>query len=139
MKNLLCIVLLTISAGLFAQNNSRYSGTGNWSNAANWNPFIPGATRNANTSIGAHIFVDAVGECLDLSLFLSSLTINVGGILTIYGQYNATTTGTNTNNGTLILKGSLRSALGGTNGITVGTGGAVTTVSGLTFSTYSID
>lgn len=138
MKNLICIILLTASVGLFAQT-TRFSGNGNWSSAASWNNGIPNSATDVTTSIGANINVNTIGECNNLSLFLSSLTINFGGTLIIFGQYNATTTGSNTNNGTLILKGTLRSALGGTNGITVGTGGGVTTVSGLTFPTYSID
>ncbi|MFT5666037.1 MAG: hypothetical protein ACI9DK_000214 [Vicingaceae bacterium] len=139
MKNLFCFFLTIISTGLVAQKNGVLSGTGNRSKTAHWSPSIPHTSMDVNTSIGANIFVDAIGECNDLSLLLSSVTINRGATLTIYGQDSATTIGSNIKRGTLILKGTLRLTAGGSSGITVGNGGGLTTVDGMTFSTYSID
>jgi len=133
-------VLLGLIMGAFTihAQTTNFSGTGNWSNAANWSNGIPTASTDVTTSIGRTPIVNGIGECNNLSLFLSSLTINPGATLTIHGQYNATTTGTNLNNGTLILKGTLKPAIGNVV-LTLGGGGSVTSVSGLTFPTFTID
>ena len=132
------IVLLFASCQLIAQT-SQFSGTGNWSDAARWSNGIPAATTNVTTSIGANIIVDGVAQCNNVNLFLSSLTIDIGGILTIFGTYTATTTGNNINKGTLILRGSLQPAIGTGARLTMGNSGGVTLNCGLTFSNYSID
>ena len=139
MKNLFCFFLTIIFTGLVAQKNGALSGTGNRSKSAHWNPSILHTSMDVNTSIGANIFVDATGEFNDLSLLLSSVTINRGATLTIYGEDSATTIGSNIKRGSLILKGTLRLTAGGSSGITVGNGGGLTTADGMTFSTYSID
>jgi len=115
---------------------SNYSGTGNWTSTGNWSNGIPTSNTNATTTIGASIIVNSTGVCNNLTLFLSSLTINAGTQLTINGIFTATTTGNNTNNGTLIMRGNVKPAIG-TTVLTVN--GGVTTVSGLTFPSFTID
>lgn len=137
-KNLLLILVLFGANSLCAQN-SQFTGTGNWSDTARWSNGIPNAATNVTTGIGANIIVDGIGQCNNVNLFLSSLTINVGGILTIFGTYTATTTGNNINNGTLILRGALQPAIGTGARLTMGNGGGVTLNCGLTFSNYSLD
>jgi len=139
MKNLHCFFLTIILTGLATQQNGVLSGMGNGSNEAHRSSFIPQSSIDVNTFIGANTFVDAIGECNDLLLLLSSVTINRGATLTVHGQDSATAIGLNIKNGTLILKVTLRLTAAGSTGIVVGNGGGLSTAGGLTFFTYSID
>ena len=139
MKNLFCFFLTIIPAGLPVQQNGVLSGTGNRSNAAHRSSFIPHASIDGNTFIGTNTFVDAIGECNDLLPLLSSVTINRGETLTVYGQDSEIAIVLKIKIGTLILKGALRLTAAGSAGIMVGNGGGLTTACGITFSAYSID
>ena len=136
MKYLLLIICWCFLVVVGKAQSSNFTGSGNWTTEMNWSNGLPKSNTNVTTTLGSHIFVNAVAECNDLSLFLSSMTINSEGSLTINGVYSATTTGTNLNNGTLILRGNLKPAIG--NKVLTINGG-ITSVSGLTFPTFSID
>lgn len=135
MKKLIFIMMMTLGSSLVAQTN--FTTTGNWSNAANWSAGIPDSTDNVSINFGQTATVDGVGECFNLSQFFSSISINNGASLTVHGLYSAsTTTNANTNNGTLILKGGLKPAVG-TQVLTIG--GAVTFEGGVTFPNFTIE
>ena len=120
---------------LVGQTN--FSTTGNWSNATNWSAGIPDSTDDVSINFGRTATVDINGHCLDLSQFFSSLVINPGATLTVHGVYSASTTANaNTNNGTLVLKGGLKPAVG-TQVLTIG--GAVTFEGGATFPNFTIE
>lgn len=139
MRYYILIVAQSMAVLGMSQNSQFNASTNNfWSEPTNWSAGIPTSTTNVTTSIGANIEVDVTGECNDISLFLSSLTVLAGGQLTIHGQYSATTVNSNVNDGTLIIKGSLKPAIG-TTVITLGNGGSVTFECGATFSNFSID
>ena len=122
--------------GMNAQT-SNWNTTGNWSNAVNWTAGIPNSTINATGTAATTLTVNINGACLNLSQFLNSVIINAGVTLTVNGDYTASTTANaNVNNGTLILKGDVQPAVG-TKVLTIN--GGVTTVSGLTFPSFTID
>lgn len=131
------LVLILLTCGLmhcFAQTNFIVSG--NWTNASNWSAGIPDSDDNVSINIGVTATVNADGVCLNLSQFLSSLVINPGATLTINGVYSASTqANANTNNGTLILRGNLKPAIGAT---VLTIQGGVTSEGGLTFPTMTI-
>jgi hypothetical protein len=131
------LVLILFTCGFmhcFAQTNFIISG--DWTNASNWSSGIPDGNDDVSISFGVTATVNADGVCLDLSQFLSSLLINAGATLIINGIYTASTqANANINNGTLILKGDLKPAIG-TTVLTIN--GGVTTVGGLTFPSLTI-
>jgi len=111
-------------------------GTGNWSNGINWDNGIPNINVNASVPSFSTATIDINAQCNNLSMFLSSLTINAGVTLTVNGILTLASFGTTTNNGTLIMRQGVTSNLGGSQ-LTIG--GGVTTVSGLEFSTFTIN
>jgi len=116
---------------------TNFTTTGDWSNASNWSAGIPDSTDNVSINFGQTATADADGECLNLSQFFSSLVIDPGATLRVYGMYSASTTANaNTNNGTLILKGGLKPAVG-TQVLTIG--GAVIFEGGVTFPNFTIE
>ncbi len=87
------------------------------------------------------LVISSIGLMAQTSQFsgtasLGSLTVNGGGTLRINGQNNKTAIGTNLNNGTLIIKGTLNPTIGT---VVLTIGGGVTATNGLTFPNFTID
>ena len=137
MKAYLFIVMISISfLGYSQYSTTTFNLSGNWSVPTNWSNGIPTATTNVIIGLGNTLTVDANGECRNMNLYLGSLVINTGVTLTVNGDLSVSTSRTNTNNGTIVLKGGVK-PLVGPNVMTVS--GSVTLASGLTFPDFSID
>lgn len=140
MKRVIIKSAIVCSLSLFTKSvqgqEHSFQTSGDWSNPSNWDKGIPSATNDVRIPLLITANVDITNAvCNNLTMFLSSLNIDLGGRLTINGRFAATTTGVISNEGTLIMRGDLETALGDR---ILSIQGGVTTVSGLTFPNVTI-
>jgi hypothetical protein len=124
-RTLVLVILLfslPVAVPLKAQTNSTWNaGTGNWSDASNWNPTVVpnnvgGATYNVEITAPNPLVVtmNVPNVSID-SLFVghpASLSIDAGGNLTLLGSVASSNSGTINNYGTLNSPGVLDTGMG---------------------------
>ncbi|MEP0266150.1 BspA family leucine-rich repeat surface protein [Dokdonia sp.] len=109
----LSVLVLTISS-LHAQTTFTYTGTGNWTDTANWSPSYPGTTLSA----GDNAFIDTgaiintttpisiEGQVFASGILNNSTNITITGTLFNFAALNNTSTGTLAINDTGVLNNS---------------------------------
>ncbi len=98
---------------------SNFTTIGNWSETGKWSAGIPDGNDDVNINFGVTLTADMDGSCNNLSQLASSLVVNNGVTLNINGVFTVSTIGATTNNGTMVLNGNIKPALG-TADLTVG-------------------